>query len=106
MHKAPQGSTGGNFLTTMTGCPFVHNKNSLTAGPHGPVVLQDTVLLEKITQFTREQIPPRNVHALGTGAHGTFTVTNDISKYTRAAVFQPGMKTDTFVRLSGTFTER
>jgi catalase len=81
-------------------------KNSLTAGPHGPVVLQDTVLLEKTSKFTREKIPPRNVHALGTGAFGTFTVTNDISKYSKAKLFsQVGKTTNIFVRFSGVFTE-
>jgi len=99
-------SKPGTILTTLTGCPFAHNKNSLTAGPHGPVMLQDTILLEKLTQFTREKTPPRNVHALGAGAYGTFTVTGDISNYTMAKVFQPGKKTELFARLSGTFTEQ
>lgn len=93
--------------TRMTGCPIAHNKNSLTAGLHGPVLLQDDLLLEKITQFTREKIPARNVHALGCGAHGTFTVTHDISKYTKANLFSKvGEKFDVFVRFSGIFTEQ
>lgn len=61
--------------------------------------MQDVTLLEKLTQFTREKTPARNVHALGCGAYGTFTVTNDISKYTKAKVFSTvGKKTDLFAR--------
>jgi len=93
-------------LTKMTGCPVAHVKNSLTAGPNGPVMLQDTFLLEHLTQFTREKIPPRNVHALGTGCYGTFTATNDISKYTSAKLFKVGTKTELFTRMSGIFTEQ
>jgi len=94
-------------FTTLTGCPVPHLKNSLTAGPFGPVLLQDTVLLEKITQFNREKIPARNVHALGQGCFGTFTVTNDITQYTRAKVFSHvGKKTELVCRMSGTFTEQ
>ena len=61
--------------------------------------MQDVTLLEKLTQFTREKIPARNVHALGCGAYGTFTVTNDITKYTSAKLFsQVGKKTELFSR--------
>jgi len=103
-----QGSSTNNaVLTKMTGCPIAQFKNSMSAGPTGPVLLQDHVLLEKITQFDREKIPARNVHALGTGAYGHFTVTNDISKYTIAKVFsQVGKKTPLFARFSGIFTEQ
>lgn len=94
-------------FTTLTGCPFAENKNSLTAGRHGPGLLQDTVLIEKLQQFDREKIPARNVHALGTGAYGQFTVTNDISRYSKAAVFsRVGKTTPVFSRLSGVFTEQ
>lgn len=94
-------------FTSLTGCPFAENKNSLTAGRHGPGLLQDTVLMEKLQQFDREKIPARNVHALGTGAYGRFTVTHDISQYTRAALFnRVGKTTDVFTRLSGVFTEQ
>jgi len=100
-------STNAPCFTTLTGCPFAENKNSLTAGRHGPALLQDTVLLEKLQQFDREKIPARNVHALGTGAHGCFTVTHDIAKYTRAALFNKvGKTTEVFARLSGVFTEQ
>jgi len=98
---------GNVTLTKMTGCPVAHNKNSLTCGPHGPVVLSDHHLLEKLTQFDREKIPARNVHALGTGCYGHLTITNDISRYTRAKLFSKvGKKTDLFVRFSGIFTEQ
>jgi len=75
-------------LTRATGCPVAHNKNSLTAGPHGPALLQDVHLIEKLQYFDRERTPPRNVHPLGTGAYGHFTVTNpEITKYTCASLF-------------------
>src|SRR3990167_9228783 len=93
-------------MTTMTGCPIADAKNSVTAGPSGPVVYHDTVLMEKINQFARERIPPINVHALGFGAHGTFTVTNDITKFCSARLFsQAGKKTEVFIRFSGVFTD-
>jgi len=95
------------ILSTQTGCPVDHNKNSLTCGPNGPVLLQDTVLVDKIQHFTREKIPTRNVHALGTGVYGQFIVKNDISNYTKAKLFSHvGKKTDIFVRFSGIFTEQ
>jgi catalase len=100
-------ATMPGVMTMATGCPIAHNKNSLTAGPTGPVLMQDIVLQEKIGQFAREKIPARNVHALGFGAHGTFTVTNDISKHSYAKVFSAiGKKTEVFVRFSGVFTEQ
>jgi catalase len=74
-------------LTTASGRPYVENENSMTAGPRGPVLIQDFVLHEKMAHFNRERIPERVVHAKGTGAFGTFTVTHDISKYTRAKLF-------------------
>jgi catalase len=95
-------------MTMASGCPISHMKNSMTAGPTGPVLLQDTVLLEKMEYFSREKIPARNVHALGFGGHGTFTVTNPhLSQYSRANVFSSnGKKTDVTVRFSGVFTEQ
>jgi len=97
---------GAGTMTRLTGEPVPENKNSLTAGPTGPVLFQDRVLFEKITQFAREQTPTRNVHPLGTGARGYFVAENDVSQYSRAAVFVPGTKTEVAVRFSGTFTER
>ena len=74
-------------LTTASGIPYVENENSMTVGPRGPILLQDFILHEKMAHFNRERIPERVVHAKGSGAYGTFTVTHDISKYTRAKVF-------------------
>jgi catalase len=88
-------------LTTASGKPFVENENSMTIGPRGPVLLQDFILHEKMAHFNRERIPERVVHAKGTGAFGTFTVTNDISKYTRAKIFNKiGKQTKLFIRFS------
>ena len=94
-------------LTTAAGCPVVDNQNVLTAGPRGPQLLQDVWFLEKLAHFDREVIPERRMHAKGSGAYGTFTVTHDISKYTRAKIFsQVGKKTDLFVRFSTVAGER
>ncbi|MBL0912327.1 MAG: catalase [Bacteroidia bacterium] len=88
-------------LTTASGIPYVENENSMTAGPRGPVLLQDFILHEKMAHFNRERIPERVVHAKGSGAFGTFTVTNDITKYTKAKVFSKiGKETKVFVRFS------
>jgi len=106
LQSATDQITGPGTLTRLTGDPVAENKNSLTAGPNGPVLFQDRVLFEKITQFAREQTPARNVHALGTGARGSFVAEHDVSQYTRAQVFVPGTKTEIAVRFSGTFTER
>jgi catalase len=105
--QGTQQPSSDNVMRRETGCPIGHAKNSMTCGPMGPVVLSDTLLLEKVLHFNREQQPPRNVHALGQGAYGSFTVTNDITKYTCADLFsQVGKKTDLFARFSGVFTER
>ncbi|MHB8630195.1 MAG: catalase [Aggregatilineales bacterium] len=88
-------------LTTAAGIPVSDNQNSLTAGPRGPILMQDFHLIEKMAHFNRERIPERVVHAKGAGAYGTFTVTNDITRYTKAKVFsQIGKRTDTLVRFS------
>jgi len=89
------------ILTTTAGAPVPDNQNSLTAGERGPVLLQDVHLLEKLAHQNRERIPERVVHAKGWGAHGTFTVTNDITKYTRAKIFSDvGKKTEIIARFS------
>ena len=93
-------------LTNEAGAPVGENENSITFGPRGPVALQDVWLLEKLAHFDREVIPERRMHAKGSGAYGTLTVTHDISKYTRAKVLQPGAKTDLFVRFSTVAGER
>jgi catalase len=88
-------------LTTNSGCPVNHYEDSQSVGPRGPLLLQDFFLHEKLAQFNRERIPERIVHAKGTGAYGKFTVTHDISKYTRAKLFsQIGKETKVFVRFS------
>jgi len=88
-------------LTTASGIPVPDNQNSITAGPRGPVLLQDVHLIEKLQHFNRERIPERVVHAKGSGAYGTFTVTHDISKYTKAKLFAAvGKQTETFLRFS------
>ncbi|MFZ1948199.1 MAG: catalase [bacterium] len=94
-------------LTRVTGAPVVDNQNAMTAGPRGPMLLQDVWFLEKLANFDREVIPERRMHAKGSGAFGTFTVTADITKYTRAKIFsQVGKKTDCFVRFSTVAGER
>ena len=94
-------------LTTASGIPVVDNQNSLSAGPRGPLLLQDFHLIEKLQHFNRERIPERVVHAKGAGAYGTFTVTHDISQYTTAKLFSRiGKLTETFVRFSTVGGER
>lgn len=88
-------------LTTAAGIPVCDNQTSLTAGERGPTLLQDHYMLEKLAHFNRERIPERVVHAKAAGAHGTFTVTHDISKYTKAKIFaKVGKTTPVFGRFS------
>lgn len=88
-------------LTTASGIPVADNQNSISAGPRGPLLLQDFHLIEKLQHFNRERIPERVVHAKGSGAYGTFTVTHDITKYTKAKLFSAiGKQTETFTRFS------
>ncbi|KVL25171.1 catalase [Burkholderia sp. MSMB1835] len=87
-------------LTRDTGAPVGDNQNSQTAGPAGPVLLQDSALIEKLQRFDRERIPERVVHARGTGAFGEFVPSADISDLTKAKVFTPGTRTPVFVRFS------
>jgi len=90
----------GKFTTNDGGAPVASDEHSLTIGPDGPILLQDHYLIEQMAAFNRERIPERQPHAKGGGAFGHFEVTQDVSKYTRAAVFQPGTKTDTLIRFS------
>ncbi|KMY51656.1 catalase [Peribacillus loiseleuriae] len=93
--------TNQKNLTTSWGAPVGDNQNSITAGQRGPVLIQDVHLLEKLAHFNRERVPERVVHAKGGGAFGTFTVTNDLSKYTKAKLFNGvGKETDMFIRFS------
>jgi catalase len=94
-------------LSHATGAPVADNTNILTAGPRGPALLQDIWLIEKLAHFDREVIPERRMHAKGWGAHGTFTVTQDISRYTKAKIFaEVGKQTPMFVRFSTVAGER
>ncbi len=90
-----------NPLTSASGIAVVDNQNSLSAGPRGPLLLQDFHLIEKLQHFNRERIPERVVHAKGSGAYGTLTVTHDITRYTKAKLFGAvNKKTEAFVRFS------
>jgi catalase len=95
-----------NATTTDAGAPVASDENSLTIGADGPIVLHDHYLIEQMANFNRERIPERQPHAKGGGAFGYFEVTHDVSRFTRAAVFQPGSKTDTLIRFSTVAGER
>jgi catalase len=96
-----------NKLTTEFGAPVVDDNNVITAGPRGPTLLQDVWFLEKLAHFDREVIPERRMHAKGAGAFGTFTVTHDITRYTKARIFsEAGKKTPMFTRFSTVAGER
>ncbi len=92
--------------TTEAGIPVSSDEHSLTIGPDGPIVLHDHHLIEQMAHFNRERIPERQPHAKGSGAFGHFEVTDDISKYTKAKVFQPGTRTDVLARFSTVAGER
>ncbi len=97
----------GTPLTMSNGAPVADNQNSLTAGVRGPLLAQDLWLNEKLGDFVREVIPERRMHAKGSGAFGTFTVTNDITKYTKAKIFsEVGKKTEMFARFTTVAGER
>ncbi len=94
-------------LTSVSGCPIANNQDSLTAGARGPMLMQDVWYLEKLAHFDREVIPERRMHAKGSGAFGSFTVTHDITQYTKAMLFaEVGKQTDMFVRFSTVAGER
>ena len=94
-------------LTTAFGAPVANNQDSMTAGRRGPMLLQDIWFIEKLAHFDREVIPERRMHAKGSGAYGTFTVTNDITQYTKAKIFsEVGKQTDLFIRFSTVAGER
>src|SRR3979411_1164205 len=87
-------------LNTDSGMPVSDNQNSITAGPRGPVLMQDFVLFEKLAHQNRERIPERGQHAKGSGAYGTLTITHDITKNTQGKAMQPGKTTEAFLRFS------
>src|SRR6266705_4666034 len=95
-----------DLLTTENGAPIAVQQ-ALTAGPRGPVLLQDVQLIEQMQHFNRERIPERVVHAKGSGAYGTFTITGDVTRYTKAKLFsEVGKKTEVFQRFSTVAGER
>jgi len=107
MAKTSKGTNPECKLTTVAGAPVPDNQNILTAGPRGPALLQDVWLLEKLAHFDREVIPERRMHAKGSGAFGTFTVTKDITRYTRAKIFsRVGKQTELFARFTTVAGER
>ena len=94
-------------LTTASGRPYFEKQDSMTVGPKGPILLQDYYLHEQMAHFNRERIPERVVHAKGSGAFGTFRVTHDITRYTKAKLFsKPGNKCRVFARFSTVGGER
>ncbi|MGH6914965.1 MAG: catalase, partial [Geminicoccales bacterium] len=86
--------------TTTTGAPAPSDRNSLTSGPDGPLLLHDVHFLEQMAHFNREKTIERQPHAKGSGAFGVFETTEDVSRYTKAALFQKGAKTDMLARFS------
>ncbi|MFE5707078.1 catalase [Rhodococcus koreensis] len=92
--------------TTDAGIPVESDEHSLTVGPDGPILLHDHYLIEQMAQFNRERVPERQPHAKGGGAFGRFEVTHDVSAYTKAALFQPGVTTDLVIRFSTVAGER
>src|SRR5450830_1411359 len=93
-------SIASTTLTRDNGAPVGDNQNAQTAGPHGPVLLQDVTLIQKLQRFDRERIPERVVHARGVGAYGEFVATADLAQLTQAELFRPGTRTQVFVRFS------
>jgi len=89
-----------DYTTTNAGVPVESDEYSLTVGSDGPILLQDHYLIEKMAQFNRERVPERVVHAKGAGAYGSFEVTNDVSQFTKADLFQPGRRTEMLARFS------
>jgi catalase len=88
------------YTTNNAGIPVESDEHSLTVGANGPILLQDHYLIEKMAQFNRERVPERVVHAKGAGAYGFFEVTNDVSQFTKADLFQPGKRTEMLARFS------
>lgn len=93
-------------MTTTAGAPIADNQNSISAGPRGPLLMQDYQLLEKLAHQNRERIPERVVHAKGSAAYGTLKITQDISRWTRAKALQPGAESEVLLRFSTVAGER
>ncbi len=86
--------------TTGAGAPAVSDRNSLTIGADGPILLHDVHFLEQMAHFNREKVPERQPHAKGSGAFGVLNITEDVSKYTKAALFRKGASTEMLARFS------
>ena len=87
--------------TRDAGTPVSSDEYSLTAGPGGPNLLQDTYLIDKLAHFVRERVPDRVYHVKGGGAFGYFEVTDDVTEWTKAAFLgQVGKRTPLIVRFS------
>src|ERR1700677_4308775 len=100
------GTMNPSPTTTDSGIPVASDEHSLTIGPDGPILLQDHYAIEQMAQWNRERVPEGQPHARGSGCFGRFEVTSDISAYTKAAVFQPGTRTDLVARFSTVAGER
>ena len=98
MSSSAKNSVSGS--TTGSGAPAESDRNSLTIGADGPIVLHDVHFLEQMAHFNREKVPERQPHAKGSGAFGVLEITEDVSKYTKAALFQKGVSTEMLARFS------
>src|SRR5918992_2357793 len=92
--------TESRITTTDAGVPAPSDEFSQSVGPNGPLLMQDHYLIQKMAQFNRERVPERVVHAKGGAAYGFMEITEDVSQFTKAKVFQPGTRTDLFLRFS------
>lgn len=98
-HQRADGDTRN--LTTQQGVVIADNQNSLRTGKHGPTLIEDFVLREKINHFDHERIPERVVHARGSAAHGYFELTESLEEYTTAKILtETGKQTPVFTRFS------
>ncbi len=105
-NTTPGQPAGTPTTTTNSGAPVSSDQHSMGVGADGPLALHDHYLVEKLAQFNRERVPERVVHAKGGGAFGTFTVTADVSRYTRASFLQPGKQTEMLARFSSVAGEQ
>ncbi len=95
------------LMTSAAGAPISDNQNAMTAGARGPLLLQDVWFLEKLAHFDREVIPERRVHAKGSGAYGKLTISQDITRFSKASLFaKVGKETPVFIRFSTVAGER
>lgn len=95
--SAPQ---AGGPSTTSSGAPAASDRNSLSVGANGPLLLHDVHFIEQMAHFNREKVPERQPHAKGSGAFGVLETTEDVSRFTKASLFQPGSSTDLLIRFS------